>query len=91
MNNFFAICGLAGVLNAQRELVIAFFAYSAASMVLTFHFLVDIVCDSRIRYGSQVRARKSARRVRGGPLFFLGGGAFEVCALRGARQQTTRR
>lgn len=46
VNNIFSICGLAGVLNAQRELVIAFFAYNAAQMVISFHFFVDMVTDA---------------------------------------------
>ncbi len=31
-NNIFAICGLAGILNAQKELVIAFFIYNAVQV-----------------------------------------------------------
>jgi hypothetical protein len=30
----------------QRELVIAFFAYNAAQMVVSFHFFVDMVTDA---------------------------------------------
>lgn len=33
INNIFAICGLTGVINAQRDLVVAFFAWSAVQMV----------------------------------------------------------
>ena len=47
INNIFSICGLAGVLNAHRELVIAFFAFNAAQMVFSFHFFVDMVADAR--------------------------------------------
>lgn len=47
LNNIFSICGLAGVLNAHRELVIAFFAFNAAQMVFSFHFFVDMVADAR--------------------------------------------
>lgn len=50
VNNIFSICGLAGVLNAQRELVIAFFAYNAAQMVISFHFFVDMVTDAGMGY-----------------------------------------
>jgi hypothetical protein len=32
INNIFSVCGLAGVLNAQRELVIGFFSYNAAQV-----------------------------------------------------------
>jgi hypothetical protein len=46
-NNIFSICGLAGVLNAQRELVIAFFAFNATQMVVLFHFFVDMLTDAR--------------------------------------------
>jgi hypothetical protein len=31
--NIFSICGLAGVINAQRDLVTAYFAWSAVQMV----------------------------------------------------------
>jgi hypothetical protein len=33
VNNIFAVCGLAGVLSAQRELVVAFFSWSAVQLV----------------------------------------------------------
>ena len=33
VNNVFAVLGLAGILNAQRELIIGFFGYNAAQMV----------------------------------------------------------
>jgi hypothetical protein len=46
-NNIFSICGLAGVLNAHRELVIAFFAFNATQMVALFHFFVDLLTDAR--------------------------------------------
>lgn len=42
----FAIFGLAGVLNAQRELIIAFFAYNVASVVISFHYFVDLCTDA---------------------------------------------
>jgi hypothetical protein len=35
VNNVFAIMGLAGILQAQRELIIGFFAYNATQMVGT--------------------------------------------------------
>ena len=41
VNNIFSICGLAGVLNAHRELVIAFFAFNATQMVVAFHYFVS--------------------------------------------------
>ena len=43
VNNVFAVFGLAGVINAQRELIICFFAYNAAQMVVSFHSFVDMV------------------------------------------------
>ena len=33
MNNVFAVFGLAGVINAQRELIIGFFGYNAAQVM----------------------------------------------------------
>lgn len=51
--NIFSICGLAGVLNAHRELVIAFFAFNATQMVVSFHFWIDLVVESRISYAGQ--------------------------------------
>eukprot|EP00798_Chlamydomonas_sp_ICE-L_P030152 gene30152-35132_t len=41
-NNVLAVFGLAGIINAQRELIIAFFGYNAAQMVLSFHTFVDL-------------------------------------------------
>lgn len=32
-SNIFAVFGLAGIFNAQRELIVAFFAYNVAQMV----------------------------------------------------------
>ena len=52
VNNVFAICGLAGVLNAHRELVIAFFAFNATQMVALFHFFVDLLADARESQGT---------------------------------------
>mmetsp|Transcript_16491 Transcript_16491/g.28273 ORF Transcript_16491/g.28273 Transcript_16491/m.28273 type:complete len:185 (-) Transcript_16491:349-903(-) len=49
-NNIFAIMGLFGVLQAQRELIIGFFGYNAASLVVSFHFFVDLVTDVRVKY-----------------------------------------
>ncbi|KAI8463133.1 MAG: hypothetical protein J3K34DRAFT_475495 [Monoraphidium minutum] len=52
-NNIFAICGLAGVINAQRDLVVAFFGWSAIQMVAGAHFLVDMIVDTTVRYGGE--------------------------------------
>jgi hypothetical protein len=46
--NVFAISGLAGVLNAHRELIIAFFAFNAAQVVLSFTFFVDMLTDAGV-------------------------------------------
>jgi hypothetical protein len=48
-SNVFSILGLAGVLNQQRELVMAFFTYSTVQMVVVFHYFVDICADVGIR------------------------------------------
>lgn len=50
INNVFAVFGLAGVINAQRELIISFFAYNAAQMVVSFHYFVDLCTDAGVRY-----------------------------------------
>ena len=55
-NNVFAILGLAGVVNAQRELVTAFFAYNTVQVVLSFHMFVDVLVDSGIEFGSVGKA-----------------------------------
>uniref|UniRef100_A0A061R0V3 Uncharacterized protein n=1 Tax=Tetraselmis sp. GSL018 TaxID=582737 RepID=A0A061R0V3_9CHLO len=50
VNNIFSVFGLAGVLNAQKELVIGFFAYNAVIMVVDFHYFWDLYTDVSIRY-----------------------------------------
>ena len=50
VNNIAAIFGFAGVLTAQRELVMAFFAWNAVQMVLVFYLFVDVIADVGIRY-----------------------------------------
>ena len=49
VNNIAAIFGFAGVLTAQRELVMAFFAWNAVQMVLVFYLFVDVIADVGIR------------------------------------------
>ncbi|KAJ9528065.1 hypothetical protein QJQ45_005659 [Haematococcus lacustris] len=49
-DNIFAVCGLFGVVNARRELIITFFVYNAAQMVLAFHYFVDLCTDAGVRY-----------------------------------------
>ncbi len=59
----FAIFGLAGVINAQRELIIAFFSYNAAQMVISFHTFVDL-CTGAGVYGWEGAGRARARLAR---------------------------
>jgi hypothetical protein len=48
-NNVFALFGLAGIFNSQRELVIAFFVYNIASLVVTFNVFIDLLGDLHVR------------------------------------------
>ena len=34
----------------QRELIIGFFAYNAAQMVISFHYFVDLCTDTGIKF-----------------------------------------
>eukprot|EP00882_Tetradesmus_deserticola_P005835 GHRQ01006142.1.p1 GENE.GHRQ01006142.1~~GHRQ01006142.1.p1 ORF type:complete len:212 (+),score=82.53 GHRQ01006142.1:173-808(+) len=70
INNIFSIAGLAGVLNAQRELVIAFFAYNAAQMVFSFHFFVDMVTDTGINYSGEPPMLTAYEKASAAFLFF---------------------
>jgi hypothetical protein len=38
------------LISTHRELIISYFAYSAVSSVTSFHFFVDLVTDSSIKY-----------------------------------------
>ncbi|GLC43437.1 hypothetical protein PLESTB_001557200 [Pleodorina starrii] len=69
-NNMFAIFGLAGVINAQRELIIAFFAYNAAQMVISFHAFVDICTDAGIKYAGEPAKLTSFERAAATFIFF---------------------
>ncbi|GIL73561.1 hypothetical protein Vretimale_5175 [Volvox reticuliferus] len=69
-NNMFAIFGLAGVLNAHRELIIAFFAYNAAQMVISFHAFVDLCTDAGIKYAGEPRNLRSFERAAATFIFF---------------------
>jgi hypothetical protein len=53
-SNVFSILGLAGVLHQQKDLLTAFFTYSAVQMVVVFHYFVDICADVSIRFPNQV-------------------------------------
>lgn len=70
INNIFSICGLAGVLNAHRELVIGFFAFNAAQMVFSFHFFVDMVADARIKYAGEPPMLTSYEKASAAFIFF---------------------
>mmetsp|Transcript_21518 Transcript_21518/g.38332 ORF Transcript_21518/g.38332 Transcript_21518/m.38332 type:complete len:178 (-) Transcript_21518:100-633(-) len=50
VNNVFSVFGLAGVLHAHRELVVAFFGYNAVIMVVLFHYFWDLYTDITIRF-----------------------------------------
>jgi len=72
-NNVFAILGLAGVINAQRELVTAFFAYNTVQVVLSFHMFVDICVDSGIEFsaiGRQAQQVTSYEKAAAAGVFF---------------------
>lgn len=72
-NNVFAILGLAGVINAQRELVTAFFAYNTVQVVLSFHMFVDICVDSGIEFsaiGRQAQQITSYEKAAAAGVFF---------------------
>ncbi|GFR48238.1 hypothetical protein Agub_g10100 [Astrephomene gubernaculifera] len=69
-NNMFAIFGLAGVINAQRELIIAFFSYNAAQMVIAFHAFVDLCTDVGIRYAGEPAKLTSFERASATFIFF---------------------
>ncbi len=43
------VCGLIGVLQAQKELVSAFFFYNVIAIVYVFHSFVDVCTDLGIR------------------------------------------
>eukprot|EP00884_Botryococcus_braunii_P016363 jgi/Botrbrau1/340/Bobra.0022s0294.1 len=49
-NNVFSVIGFAGMLHGQKELVTAFFTYNIVQIVVSFHYFVDVIADSRIRY-----------------------------------------
>lgn len=69
-NNMFAIFGLAGVINAQRELIIAFFSYNAAQMVISFHTFVDLCTDVGIKYAGEPPKLSAFERASATLVFF---------------------
>mmetsp|Transcript_2326 Transcript_2326/g.8520 ORF Transcript_2326/g.8520 Transcript_2326/m.8520 type:complete len:190 (-) Transcript_2326:79-648(-) len=42
INNVFAVLGIAGMFNAQKSLVVAYFCYNAVNLVSCFHIFVDV-------------------------------------------------
>ncbi|KAG2493037.1 hypothetical protein HYH03_008700 [Edaphochlamys debaryana] len=69
-NNVFAIFGLAGVINAQRELIVAFFSYNAAQMVVAFHAFVDLCTDAGIKYQGEPAKLTAFERAAATFIFF---------------------
>lgn len=51
--NVFSVLGAAGILQQQKELVVAYFTYNAIQMVTVFHYFVDICADIGIRFRGQ--------------------------------------
>lgn len=43
----------AAILNAQRLLILCYFAYNVAQMVVAFHFFVDMLTDSSIKFNGE--------------------------------------
>ncbi|KXZ55124.1 hypothetical protein GPECTOR_3g276 [Gonium pectorale] len=70
LNNMFAIFGLAGVMNQQRELIIGFFGYNAAQMVIAFHAFVDLCTDVGIKYHGEPSRLTSFERASATFIFF---------------------
>ncbi|KAK9838850.1 hypothetical protein WJX74_004555 [Apatococcus lobatus] len=70
INNIFSIFGFAGVLNAQKELVTGFFAFNAVQMVVAFHYFVDVVTDTTIRYKNEPTSLTSYEQSAAAFLFF---------------------
>lgn len=69
-NNMFAVFGLAGVINAQRELIIGFFGYNAMQMVIAFHYFVDLCTDVGIKYDGEPSKLTSFERAAATFIFF---------------------
>lgn len=66
----FAVFGLAGVLNAQRELIIGFFSYNAAQIVISFHYFVDLCTDAGIKYDGEPQKLTSFEQAAAAFTFF---------------------
>lgn len=70
LSNVFSILGVAGVLNQQRELVMAFFTYNTIAMVALFHYFVDICADVGLRYSGQSRSLDSYEQSAAGTILY---------------------
>jgi hypothetical protein len=57
-------------MNAQRELIIAFFTYNAAQCVVSFHFFVDLCTDSGISYQAEPGRLTSFEKAAAAFIFF---------------------
>ena len=68
LSNIFSVLGLAGVLNQQKELVLAFFTYSAVQMVAVFHYFVDVCADVSVRFPGQKSLGSYEQAAAGVPL-----------------------
>jgi hypothetical protein len=64
------VCGLAGVINAQRELIVAFFVYNAAQMVVAFHYFVDLCTDAGVRYTGEPAKLSAYEQAAAAFIFF---------------------
>ena len=79
VNNIFSVFGLAGVLNAQKELVISFFVYNAIIMVVDFHFFWDLYTDVTIRYVGESKGLNSYEQAMTAFVFF--NFFLSICAI----------
>jgi hypothetical protein len=79
INNIFSVFGLAGVLNAQRELVISFFAYNAIIMIVDFNYFWDLYTDVTIRYTGKAAGLTSYEQAMTAFVFF--NFFLSICAI----------
>ncbi|KAF5837630.1 hypothetical protein DUNSADRAFT_4133 [Dunaliella salina] len=92
LNNVFAVCGLAGVINAQRELIIGFFVYNAAQMVVAFHYFVDLCTDAGVVYNGEPAKLSAYEQASAAFIFFnfllsVAATAFAVRAIDEIKQK----
>lgn len=79
INNVFSVFGLAGVLNAQKDLVIAFFGYNAVIMVVDFHYFWDIYTDITIRFAGEPKGMTTYEQAMCAFVFF--NFFLSICAI----------